>query len=545
MPDMTTRIFVNGGVFDGVRHQTGTAVATARGRIVAIGSPREVRAAAGDGAVEVDLAGGLLAPGFQDAHLHPLIGGLEQTRCDLSALSSREEYLDAIKRYADDHPEAGWIRGGGWSLAAFAAEAPSVADLDAVVPDRPVFLPSSDHHDAWVNSSALALAGVDADTPDPDDGWLIRGDDGGLEGTLREAAMALVGNHVVTSREEYADALRHAQRFLHSHGITGWHDALLGGYAGIDDPTQSYLDLLSSGELVSRVRGALWWDRHRGVEQVRELVERRAELARHGLDTSTVKLMADGISETGTAAVTEPYTNLPFCSCGEHGLSFLSVDEFRAAVEAADAAAFQVHVHAIGDRAVRDALDALEHARRVNGMNDLRHQIAHLQLIRPEDRARFRRLGVVANLEGLWASADTPAVTLLEPHLDAERRGWQYPFADIAEHGGRLAGGSDWPVNTPSPIAAIHTLVNRRSPGASSGVRALVPAQALTLRQAFATYTSGSAYANHHDDSGHLQVGMRADLVVLDRDPFTGPTEEIGQAEVVATYIDGDVVYTG
>lgn len=542
---MSRRVFLDGNVFDGVRHHRGVAVATAEGRILAIGDPGEVRSAVGPGAEEVDLAGGLLAPGFQDAHLHPMIGGLEQTRCDLSGLSSREEYLDAIARHARENPDATWIRGGGWSLAAFPEEAPSVADLDSVVPDRPVFLPSSDHHDAWVNTRALEIAGVGPDTPDLPDGWLMRGDDGGLEGTLREAAMALVGDHVATTQAEYTDALRHAQRFLHSLGITGWHDALLGGYAGIDDPTQAYLDLLASGELVSRVRGALWWDRHRGVEQAEELVARREELARHGLDAGAVKLMADGISETGTAAVTEPYTDLPFCSCGDRGLAFLSVEQFADAVQAADAAGFPVHVHAIGDRAVHDALEAIEHARRTNGMNHLRHQIAHLQLVRPEDRPRFRRLGVVANFEGLWASADTPAVTLLEPHLDDERRSWQYPFADIARSGATLAGGSDWPVNTPDPIAAIHTLVNRRSPEADASTPALVPGQALTLAEAFAAHTSGSAFASHRDDTGHLQVGAHADLVVLDRDPFLGAPEEIGEASVVATYVAGEVVFGG
>ena len=177
-------------------------------------------------------------------------------------------------------------------------------------------------------------------------------------------------------------------------------------------------------------------------------------------------------------------------------------------------------------------------------MNDLRHQIAHLQLVRPDDRPRFRRLGVVANVQGLWANADDPAVQLFEPHLDAERRTWQYPFADIAAHGARFAGGSDWPVSTPSPIAAIHTLVNRRLPGADATTRALLPGQALTLEQAFAAYTSGSAYAGRQDDAGHVQIGARADLVVLDRDPFAAPTDEIGETQVVATYIGGEPVHT-
>ena len=540
---MAAWVFRGGGVFDARAHRADVCVAVVGGRVVSLGDLDEVRAAAGAGAEEFDLAGGLLSAGFEDAHVHPMVAGLEQAGCDLSGSSSRGEYLEAIGQHAAEHPEATWIRGGGWSLAAFAAEAPSVADLDSVVPDRPVFLPSSDHHDAWVNTRALELAGVTRDTPDPPDGWLMRDADGKLEGTLREAAMALVGDHVTTSREEYADGLRRAQRYLHSHGITGWHDALIGGYAGIDDPTQAYLDLLGSGELVSRVRAALWWDRHRGVEQIKDLIERRADLAEHGLDAGAVKVMADGISETGTAAVTEPYTNLPFCSCGEHGLSFLDTDQFQEAVAGLDAAGFQVHVHAIGDRAVHDALDAIEQARRMNGMNDLRHQIAHLQLVRPADRARFGRLGVVANIQGMWASAETPAVTLLEPHLDEERRGWQYPFAEILRGGAVCAGGSDWPVNSPSPVAAMHTLVNRRAPGSGPADRALVPGQALTLTEAYAAYTSGSAYANHRTGSGALQIGARADLVVLDRDCFHAPVEEIGETRVRATFVNGTLVH--
>lgn len=546
---MRATVLANGGLFDGRRHvprERGVAVGIHDGRVVAVGDLADVRRVVGRGADsydEVDLAGGLLVPGFQDAHIHPMLGGLEQSRCDLSDCSTREEYFEKIARHVADHPGDGWLRGGGWSLAAFDSAAPSVEELDRLVPDRPAFLPSADHHDAWVNTRALEIAGVGPDTPDPPDGWMLRGEGGHLEGTLREAAMALVWDHLDTTREEYADALRKAQSFLHSHGITGWQDALLGGYAGLDDPVPAYLDLLASGELVSRARGALWWDRHRGVAQVEELVERRAELARHGLDTGTVKMMADGISETGTSAVTEPYLDPQFCPCGDRGLAFLEPEQFAEAAAAADAAGFQVHVHAIGDRAVHDALDAFEHARRMNGMNDLRHQIAHVQLVRPEDRARFRRLGVVANVQGLWADAATPGVRLLEPHLDEERRGWQFPLAEIAGHGAVLAGGSDWPVNTPDPLAAIHVLVNRRGPGADVGDRALVPAQALTLEQAFAAYTSGSAYANHSVDTGHLQVGARADLVVLDRDPFEHPAQEIAQTSVVATYVAGALVH--
>lgn len=539
---MALRVFLNGSLFDGLQHLRGEALATRDSRIIAVGHPDDVRRVAGPRAEEVDLDGGLLAPGFQDAHVHPLIGGLEQLRCDLSGLSSRQEYLDAVARHAREHPDTPWLRGGGWPLAAFAGEAPTVADLDAVVPDRPVFLPSSDHHDAWVNSAALEVAGVDRNTPDLPDGWLVRDEQGRPHGTLREAAMALVGDHLPTTREEYADALRHAQRLLHSLGITGWHDALLGGYAGIDDPTEAYRDLLGSRELVSKVRGALWWDRHCGVEQVEELVERREELARHGFDAGTVKLMADGISETGTAAVTEPYRDPLGCPCGDRGLPH------RRAVRRGG--------H--GGRCGRlpGARPRDRRPRRPRRPRRGRARTAEQRHERPPPSGRAPAAGASGGQTTLPSAGcgGEPRGTLGGPADSgraaaraAPRRGTTHLAVSLRRHRSARwspGRGSDWPVNTPDPLRAIHALVNRRGPGAGPTGRALLPGQSLTPAQAFATYTSGSAFANHRDDTGHLQVGARADLVVLDRDPFAAPVEEIAEAAVVTTYLDGSPVFT-
>ena len=537
-------IFTNGTVFDGHRYVGRAAVAVDGERIIAVGEDREVRDAAGTGAEEVDLAGGLLVPGFQDAHMHPLVGGLERLRCEMTELSTAEEYLEAIRDHAAKHPDDAWVRGGGWSVSAFPPGGPTAEQLDRVVPDRPAFIPSSDHHDAWVNTKALEVAGITAETPDPPDGWFERDADGRPTGTVREAAMAMVGDHLTTTREDYYRAMLEAQEYLHGWGITGWHDALIGGYAGLDDPTQAYLDAIEAGALTARVRASQWWDRHRGVEQVEELLEQRERLRAAGLDAGSVKLMVDGIAETFTAAVTEPYVGPTGCPCGDRGLAFLDADQLREAVVALDAAGFQAHFHAIGDRAVHDALDAVEAARRANGLNDHRHQIAHLQLVRPEDRPRFGRLGVAANLEGAWASRDTPAVQLLVPHLDPERFAWHYPFADLLAGGAAVAGGSDWPVNPPAPLAAVHALVNRR-PYAERGnpVEALLADQGLTLTQAMAAYTSGSAFVNHQPDAGVVRVGARADLAVLDRDVFTAPLDEIGAAAVTLTYAAGTRVF--
>ena len=537
-------LFTNGAVFDGHNHLEGVSVLTDQGRVVSMGPDDGVRRDAA-GAEEVDLAGGLLVPGFTDAHMHPMIGGLERLRCEMTDLSTPEEYLDAIRKHAEKQPDTDWFRGGGWSVGAFPPTGPTAEMLDTVVPDRPAFIPSSDHHDAWVNTKALEVAGITAETPDPPDGWLERDEHGRPTGTLREAAMGLVWEHLTTGREEYYRAMLEAQDYLHSWGIIGWHDALIGGYAGLDDPTQAYLDALSAGKLTARVRASQWWDRHRGVEQVEELVENRRRLAEAGLDAGSVKVMVDGIGETFTAAVTEPYLGQPHCACGDRGLAFFDLQQLYDAVAALDRAGFQAHFHAIGDRAVHDALDAVEHARRANGLNDHRHQIAHMQLVRPEDRPRFRRLGVAANLEGMWVRKETPAVRLVLPHLDSERADWHYPFADIAETGAHMAGGSDWPVNPPEPIGAVHALVNRRK-YVEDGEKPepLVPEQALTLTQALRCYTSGAAFVNHQPDTGTIQVGARADLAVLDRDPFAGSPDEIGAATVTLTCAAGQVVFS-
>jgi predicted amidohydrolase YtcJ len=307
---------------------------------------------------------------------------------------------------------------------------------------------------------------------------------------------------------------------------------------------EGYVDLLAEGSLTARVRASQWWDRHRGVEQLDDLVAERDRLAAAGLDAGSVKLMMDGIAETYTATVTEPYLDLSGCPCGDRGLTFLPPEQVREAVVALDAAGFAAHFHAIGDRAVHDALDALEAARDANGPRQQRHQVAHLQLVRPEDRRRFGELGVTANVEGMWVMLGSGSVQLLLPHLDGERATWHYPFADIVAGGGQLAGGSDWPVNPPEPLSAVHALVNRTAytPDGDPG-DPLCPEQAVSLETAMAAYTSGSARVVSSEATGRVEVGAVADLAVLDRDPFAGPSAEIGGTRVLATYVGGRLVH--
>lgn len=532
-----TILFRGGTVFDGHRYLGSADVLIQGDRILAVGPA----ASAARGCTVVDVDGALLAPGFVDAHVHTVQGGLERIRCDLSHLGTRADYLAAIATYADNHDTA-WILGGGWSMPAFPGGCPTATDLDRIVPDRPVFLLNRDHHGAWVNSRALAVAGITAGTPDPADGRIERDDTGRPTGTLHEGAMALVGRWTpATSPREYRQALLAGQEYLHSVGVTTWQDAILGAYAGMDDPSQTYRDAADAGELTGTVVGALWWERDRDAGQITDLVERRDRLSGGRLRTTSVKIMQDGVAENGTASMLTAYLDRCGHATGNHGHSFLTPEALRRAVRAAVAAGFQVHVHAIGDRGVREALDAFEAADSDPASRSLRHHIAHLQVVHPDDVPRFARLGVSATIQALWACRDDQMIELTEPLLGDERVGWQYPFGDLHRSGASLAAGSDWPVSSPDPLAAIHTAVNRTAYGepGPAGSDPLGPEQALDLSTAFAAYTSGSARICGRDDAGVIAPGAVADLVLLDRDPFAGPPSEIGGATAVATWIDG------
>jgi predicted amidohydrolase YtcJ len=534
---VTRTLFAGGRVFDG-HHYLGTAdVLVVDGRVAAVGRlDREQRR----GADVVDVAGGLVAPGFTDAHVHVVQGGLERTRCDLSEVETREGYLAAVGEYAAAHPDRPWVLGGGWAMAAFPGGTPTAADLDAVVADRPVFLPNRDHHGAWVNSRALELAGLDRHAPDPPDGRIERDPDGHPTGTLHEGAMALVARLApATTEAEYDAGLLAGQRYLHGLGITGWQDAIVGSYAGMDDPGPAYRRAAERGDLTGWVVGALWWDRDRGVEQLPDLEARRASYSHGRFRATSVKIMQDGVAENFTAAMNAPYLDRCGHATTNRGHSFLTADALREAVRALAGSGFQVHVHAIGDRGTRDALDAFEASAAVG--DDLRHHVAHLQVVDPSDVPRFGALGVAANAQALWACHDDQMLDLTLPFLGEDRSRWQYPFGALHRAGARLVMGSDWPVSTPDPLAAIHTAVTRTTYGAEGreGHDPFLPEQSVDLATAFAAYTSGSAWINHRDDAGVLAPGAVADVVVLDRDPFDGPVEEIGAARAVGTWVAG------
>lgn len=533
MPDT---VFTNARVFDGFRYLGEVGEVLVRdGRVLSIGGSDRT-----PGADVVDCGGALLLPGFTDAHVHPVQGGLERLTCDLSELPvDRGAYLAHVSAYVAARPDLAWVQGGGWAMAAFPGGLPTATELDSVVADRPAALVNRDHHGMWVNSRALAAAGITRDTPDPADGRIERDASGAPTGVLHEGAMDLALRAMpVAGPDELHAGLLEGQRHLLSFGVTGWQDAIVGAYAGMQDTGPTYRRAAESGDLVASVVGALWWERERGLEQLAGLLEKREAYSHGRFRATSVKIMQDGVAENGTAALVEPYLDRCGHTTSNSGLSFVDPTVLPDIVAALDAEGFQVHFHGLGDRGVREALDALV------GTEPLRrHQVAHLQLVHPDDVPRFAELQVVANIQALWACHDEQMVDLTIPFLGEERAARQYPFADLRRAGARLVAGSDWPVSTPNPLEAVHVAVHRMAYGepGPAGSEPFLPDQALTLEVALAAYTSGSAWVCHRDDAGMVKPGAVADLVLLDRDPFDEP-DQIGAAQVERVWIDGAAV---
>jgi len=527
----------------GAAQQDGIAV---RGdRIVAIGAADEVADLAGPGTRVIHAPGRVVVPGFQDAHVHTPFAGRNLLNVWLNDTVGLPAYLDLIATCARDHPDLPWIVGGGWAMEYFPGGTPRKQDLDRVVPDRPVFLFNRDVHGAWVNSRALELAGITADTPDPADGRIERDPvTGEPTGTLHEGAAYRLNDTVVPLPDLHGwqAAILRGQAHLHALGITGWQDAWV-----TPATVQAYRGLAADGRLTGRVLGALWWDRHRGLDQIPQFLDQREQASDASVESgsgvpgfhpTTVKIMTDGVLENHTGALLEPYCD----GCGgrtdNHGIAFVERDLLAAAVSALDGHGFQVHMHAIGDRAVRNALDAIATARTAHGMNDLRHHIAHLQVVHPHDVPRFAALGVVANCQAYWAQSEPQMDELTIPFLGPERALQQYPFAGIARTGARLAMGSDWAVTTANPLEQIEVAVTRIDPETRDNP-SFLPSERLGLEQAFRAFTAGSAYVNHDDaEAGVLGVGRRADLALLSDDVFASGFTGTGSAPLADVRVE-------
>lgn len=487
----------------------------------------------------IDLKGRTLLPGFTDAHVHPLSGGLAFLECDLTGIEHPDTILAMLSGFAAAHPEKEWIIGENMWLPAFPDGNPHKKQLDEIIPGRPVFVSSADGHTAWVNSKALEIAGLDAGTPDPENGRIERNPlTKEPTGTLREEAMELIKKHVPEyTPSQRLDALRHTLKMANSLGITNLVEA-----AATEAYIQTYHTLAQNGELTVHAGLSILGDISKGsdgVQQVLDLNKKYSAPSMDDLRLNQVKLFMDGVVEGKTAALSSPYHGE-----SHHGIANTDPATAREVITALDKAGLQIHVHAIGDAAIQTTLDAFEQAQKLNGTSDARHHIAHLQVIHPDDLSRFGRLGVIANFQALWATLEDTYMTDMNfPFLGPERSEWQYPIGSVARSGGKLVFGSDWPVSTMNPFHAAQVAVTRRGPD-SLDRAPWTPQHLIDLYSVVEGYTRGGAFLTFREkDCGTLEPGKLADLIVLDQNIFSISPFEIYKTRVEMTIFKGKVVY--
>ncbi len=513
------------------------ALAIRDGVLTYVGSESGVESFIGERTRVVELGGRAVLPSFQDCHIHPIYGGVQAASlCDLSDDETAAQYVETIAGCAKRNPEAAWIDGGGWSMAAFPSGIPDRRLIDAVVSDRPVHLSSADGHSSWLNSKALEVAGITRDTPDPPDGRIDRDPNTGEPvGALQEGAMDLVDVPEFTPEQRQA-GLQYALAYLNGLGITAFQDASEADSVG---DLATYREFDARGALTARVVASLWWERGRGTEQIDELIERREEYTHGRLRATTVKIMQDGVIENHTAALLEPYLGKP----GELGMPYIDPEALKTIVTRLDLEDFQVHFHAIGDAAIRQSLDAVEAALARNGSRGNRHHISHIELFDPSDIPRFRQLGVAANFQPLWAFADDYITDLTIPFLGSERSRWLYPIRSLLDSGAIVAFGSDWNVSSANPFEEMEVAVTRMGPDGETDTPFLAE-QRIDLASALAAFTINAAYVNGLEDrTGSLEVGKLADLIVVDRNPFEVAPTELSELEVQLTLLEGKPVH--
>ncbi|MCV7361504.1 amidohydrolase [Mycolicibacterium neworleansense] len=489
---------------------------------------------------KVDLEGGFLMPSFGDGHAHPLFGGLESAGPAVRPCRSVDEIVAAVKLFADSHPDQDWIVGASYDGSLAPGGLFDARWLDAAVPDRPVVLRAWDYHTFWVNSVALQRAGITADTPEPVLGEIPRREDGSPLGTLREWGATDLITAVMPALDEDVRiaALGTAADYYLARGVTWVQDAWV-------EPAEldTYLAAVRQGALRMRFNLAFYADPRHFDTQVTQYAAARDRVQAAGsplLTAQTVKFFADGVVENETGALLEPY-----CSgLHSHGMQLWEGDALAEAAKKVDDLGLQIHIHAIGDAAVRQALDAIEYVARHNGPRDRRPVIAHAQLVDDADLGRFAELGVIPNMQPLWAQMDALMTVLTIPRLGAQRADRQYRMRTLESSGAALAFGSDWPVSSGAPLDGIAVAVSRcTSEGEPTG--GWTPEEILPIEHALSSYTTAVAYQAFAEENwGHIGPGASADLVWLDRDPRYLAPSELPAVTVRATYLQGTQVYS-
>ncbi|HSF16909.1 MAG TPA: amidohydrolase [Vicinamibacteria bacterium] len=537
-PEPADLVILHGKVYPGGGAPIAEGVAVRGSEILAVGTDSEIEKHRTESTTVLDARGGTVLAGFNDSHVHFLSGGESLDRVDLFDAETVEEAQRAIREFAAARPDAPWILGRGWLYGTFPGSLPTKEQLDQAVPDRPALMECYDGHSVWINSRALALAGVTGETPDPPNGLIVRDFKGEPTGVLKESAQELM-NEVLPAptREEKLELIKKGVRHALSLGVTSVQNAGMS-----PDEFALYAELERRGELLVRMYAALGAPPGFSEEEAaryEELLKEHPDTP--FLRTGAIKMYADGVIESRTAALLEPYAN-----ADSTGNPNYSVEDMNRIVEMMDKKGWQIFIHAIGDGGIRMALDAYEQAAEVNPApaRGRRHRIEHIEAVSVDDIPRFAKLGVIASMQPFHANPIPNVLEVWAVNLGPERASRAWAWKSIQDKGGRLAFGTDWPVVDIDPRPGIHTALTRRTlEGKPEG--GFVPGERLPLEDVLDAWTAGSAYASFEEErKGTLGPGMVADIVILSKDLFALPVEEVRNFEVVTTLVDGKVVYS-
>jgi predicted amidohydrolase YtcJ len=514
------------------------AVAVRHGKIVAVGTNEVVEKMRGIGTKVIDAGGKVVLPGFTDCHVHFFEGSVALGQVSLDGLTTVAEIQSVLREYAAQHPGDSWILGRGWNYAVFGEEAlPHKKYLDELFPNHPVFLEGFDGHTYWANSKALALAGVTKSTPDPVNGFIVHdAKTGEPSGALKEDADALIRKVIPQQSEaEKLNAFRTGMKWANKNGITRVHSA------GGDYQYLALLDeLRKENQLSVRFYVSYRLDSYELRKQDLDTIEsNRKKYHDDWIDTNAVKMMLDGVVETHTAALLAPYTDQP----ASKGALFWDLAKYQNAVNELDKRGLQLFTHAVGDYAIRTALDSYELAERKNHTKDHRPRIEHIETIDASDIPRFAKLGVIASMQPLHAYPDADTMDVWARNVGPDRAARAWLWKSISTDGGRYAFGSDWPIVTLNPWEGLEIAVTRQT---TDGLPAggFVPSQRLTVTQAVEGYTLDAAYAGRREKTeGSVELGKVADLIIIDRNIFEIDVHNIGKTNVLTTIVGGKIVY--
>jgi predicted amidohydrolase YtcJ len=532
-------IVVRGKIYTGNPKQPWAQAVAIRGeKIIAVGDDEEIQKLYYAGTETIDAGGKLVLPGFVDCHIHFLEGSISLGHANLEGAKNPADIQRMLREYAEKHPGDDWILGGGWNYAMFGEEnLPHKKYLDELFPNRPAFLVGYDGHTAWANSKALTLAGINKDTPNPANGAIVRDPKTGeATGALKESASSLISKFVPNlTRAEKLAALRAGIHWANENGLTRVHSA-----GGDFEEFALYDELRRQGDLTLRMYIAYFLNPPElRPKDLSAIEDARKKYTGDWLSGGVVKIMIDGVVESHTAAMLEPYTDDP----STKGKLFWEPGKYKEAVAELDKRGLQLFTHAIGDYAVRTALDAYENAENVNHTRDRRPRIEHIETVTAADIPRFGKLGVIASMQPLHAYPDEDTLRVWAGNNGPDRASRAWVWNSIANAGGHLAFGSDWNVVTLNPWEGLQMAVTRQTAeGTPAG--GWLPQERVTLEQAIEAYTLGAAYAGRRENTeGSIEPGKLADLIIVSQNIFEVDPHAIAKTKVVKTIVGGRVVY--